>query len=270
MKEIKFTDVLSNCNFEKTESCQICNTSIVINELSVISKNAWKFAVSRGQFSHAIQQSSQQRHCGTETIPFWIVSVKQWYWLSCCSTKAKENRDTSFCLSSHKEKKLKWKWSFRNLQVNKMETPKAKLIQPRNSLYYSSNKCKKICSFHCCVSHSMEVFLIIILSTDTDNSILHCNVNTFMLLLHRKLPPLPGRYGCCSKYCYRPRLSGSPFLLSDSHSPTMTSLWRARPCFASASSRLPWNHLGYSECWKTRAHFIHIGMNTSNKFTAPW
>lgn len=102
---------------------------------------------------------------------------------------------------------------------------------------------------------------------DIYNFILDCSVNILVFLLHRNLPALPRRCGCCSKCCYQPGLSGWPFLLSDTHNPTRTSLWRARPCSVLASNRLLWSHPGCSECWKT-GRFICICTNPTNKLTA--
>lgn len=153
---------------------------------------------------------------------------------------------------------------FWKLQVNKMKTAKQNW-----SLYLSFNKWKKYVPSTFVFLTLCNFSLISITLRDICNFMLDCNVNILVFLLHRKLPPLPRRCGCCSKCCYQPGLSGWPFLLSDNHNPTTTSLWRARLCSVWASNRLLWSHPGYSECWKT-VHFICISTNTANKLTAPW
>lgn len=164
-----------------------------------------------------------------------------------------------------KEKKINWSGG------EILEAPnKQNETQKQNwSIYLSFNKWKNYVPSTIVFLTPCNFSSVSITLRDICNFILDCSVHILVFLLHRKLPPLPRRCGCCSKCCYQPGLSCWPFPLSDTHNPTKTSLWRAHPCSVWASNRLLWSHPGYSECWKT-VHLICTLTNTTNKLTAPW
>lgn len=166
--------------------------------------------------------------------------------------------------SPAKKRETEVEVKFWKLQVNKTKT-----LKQNWSLYLSFNTWKKYVPSTFVFLTPCNFSLISITLRDICNFILDCSVSILVFLLPRNLPPLPRRCGCCSKCCYQPGLSCWPFLLSDSHSPTRTSLWRARLCSAWASNRLLWSHPGYSECCKT-VPLICICTDTTNKLTAPW